>query len=86
MNADFIITVILIALLGYGFWGGWKQLTQGCGLLGGHLPQKAIVWLNKKQVGSVAVKVGISVVLAYVFAFLSIATVLLSFIAHVLRQ
>lgn len=86
MNGDLILAIVLALLLIYGFWCGWKQLTNGSGLLGGHLPQKAIVWINQKKAGPIVVKAGISLVLAYIFVAMGILLIFITYISHMLRQ
>ena len=56
---------------------GWKQLTRGTGILGGHLPEKALMWINQKQALSRVVKVSISLVCAYIFAFFTLAAIII---------
>lgn len=81
-----ILTIILIGFLVYGFWCGWKQLTQGSGFLGGHLPERAIIWLNQKKAGAIVVKIGISVVLAYIFAAFAIVGLIITIIGYISRD
>lgn len=68
MDESTIGAIIILAVFAYGFWRAWKQLTQGKGILASHLPAKALVWVNQKKAGSVAVKIGVSCILAYIFA------------------
>ncbi len=73
MSEETIFTIIIVAAYIYGFWRGWKQLTKGEGFLASRLPQNAKMWLNQKKPGSVAAKIGISCVLAYLFAAVALA-------------
>lgn len=86
MSDGTIFGIIVVAIFAYGFWRGWKQLTNGEGFLANRLPKKAKVWLNQKKAGSIVAKIGISCVLAYVFAaiafvmvFFTLIKILLSF-------
>lgn len=72
MNENTIWGIIILAIYVYGFWRAWKQLTQRQGFLADHLPSKALAWLNQKKAGSVAVKIGVSCILAYIFAAMAI--------------
>lgn len=68
MSDGTIFGIIVVAVFVYGFWRGWKQLTNGNGFLASRLPQKAKVWLNQRKAGPIVAKIGISCVLAYIFA------------------
>lgn len=72
MNESTILGIIILAVFAYGFWRAWKQLTQGQGILASHLPPKVLAWVNQKKAGSVAVKIGVSCVLAYIFAAITV--------------
>ena len=51
MSDGTIFGIIVVAVFVYGFWRGWKQLTNGNGFLASRLPQKAKVWLNQERRG-----------------------------------
>lgn len=72
MSESMIFDIIMVALYVYGFWRGWKHLTKGNGFLASRIPEKSLAWLNQKQPGSVAAKIGVSLVLAYIFAAVAI--------------
>lgn len=75
MSDGIIFGIIVVAVFVYGFWRGWKQLTNGNGFLASRLPQKAKVWLNQRKAGPIVAKIGISCVLAYVFAAIALAVI-----------
>ncbi len=75
MSDGTIFGIIVVAVFVYGFWRGWKQLTNGNGFLASRLPQKAKVWLNQRKAGPIVAKIGISCVLAYVFAAIALAVI-----------
>lgn len=86
MSGDSIITFAMFALLAYGFWSGWKQLSNGSGFLGGLLPQKALVYLNCKQFVPVILKIGISLVISYIIAAITILTLILKLIGLIVGR
>ena len=75
MSDGTIFGIIVVAVFVYGFWRGWKQLTNGNCFLASRLPQKAKVWLNQRKAGPIVAKIGISCVLAYVFAAIALAVI-----------
>ncbi len=75
MSDGTIFGIIVVVVFVYGFWRGWKQLTNGNGFLASRLPQKAKVWLNQRKAGPIVAKIGISCVLAYVFAAIALAVI-----------
>ena len=84
MSDGTIFGIIVVAIFAYGFWRGWKQLTEGEGFLASRLPQKAKVWLNQKKAGPIVAKMGISCVLAYVFAAIAFAVLFFTLIKIIL--
>lgn len=85
MNESTFWGIVILAVYVYGFWRGWKQLTQGKGFLAGRLPEKALTWLNQKKAGSVAVKIGVSCILAYIFAVIAVALAVYTFVKIIFR-
>lgn len=85
MSESMIIGIIMIALYAYGFWRGWKRLSKGEGFLASRIPAKSLAWLNQKQPGSVAAKIGVSVVLAYIFAAVAIGVCIYKIIKFIFR-
>lgn len=86
MDGNMIATIALLALLGYGFWCGWTQMTNGSGFLGGHFPRKALNWVNQKKVGPMVVKIGLSVAVAYIFSAIAIITLILKVLGMLARR
>ena len=82
MSDGTIFGIIVVAVFVYGFWRGWKQLTNGNGFLASRLPQKAKVWLNQRKAGPIVAKIGISCVLAYVFAAIALAVIAYTIVRH----
>ena len=85
MSDGTIFGIIVVAVFVYGFWRGWKQLTNGNGFLASRLPQKANVWLNQKKAGPIVAKIGISCVLAYVFAAIALAIIAYTIVSIIRR-
>lgn len=83
---DNIIQILLIAILLYGAWSAWTQLTNGSGLLGGRLPQKLYIWINQKKPGPIATKVCICIAFCYVFAAIAIFTIILTIMGYITRS
>ncbi|MBU5477694.1 hypothetical protein KQI69_00570, partial [Eubacterium sp. MSJ-13] len=82
---DMLSAWIFCAYFVYGFWRGWKQLSKGEGFLASRLPQKTKIWLNQKKAGPIAAKIGISFVLSYVFAGITLAIAAYTFIKIICR-
>lgn len=72
MKENTIFGIIILAVFAYGFWRAWKQLTQGQKILASHLPTKILEWINQKKAGSVVIKIGVSCILAYIFAAIAV--------------
>ena len=94
MNGDTILTIVLIILLIYGFWCGWRRLTNldGNNFLGGWLPQKVkdglnkvFAWINMKKPVPVIVKIVLSIVLSYLFVAIEFLALFLRVFAHVAK-
>lgn len=94
MNGDAILVIVLLVLLVYGFWCGWKRLTNldGNNFFGGRLPQKAkdglnkaFAWLNAKKPVPMIIKIVISIALAYLFVCIELIALFLKLFAHSVR-
>lgn len=86
MDGDSIVALCVFAVLIYGFYSGWSQLTTGSGFICGHLPAKAIDWINKENVGSAIIKIIVSLVLAYVFAAITLIKLIIGFLMFMNRM
>ncbi len=91
MTGDTILVIVLLVLLVYGFWCGWKRLTNldGNNFFGGCLPRKAkdglnkaFAWLNAKKPVPMIIKIVISIVFSYLFICIELLALLLKLFVH----
>ncbi len=61
-----LFEIVMLVLLAYGFWVGWKDISYGRGIAG-RMSDKSLNWLNKKDWKSIIVKIIITLFLSYAY-------------------
>lgn len=79
-------TVVLLVILALGGLRGWRNISQGSGIIGRLMPESSYHWVNQSSIGSIAVKLGISVGFAYIFAAFAILSLVLGFLFGMSRM
>lgn len=80
------VTVIALLILGFGVVRGWRNISQGKGIIGRLMPESFFQWVNQPGAGPIAVKAGISIGFSYLFAVFAIFALIGGFLFGMSRM